>query len=130
MAKDNQIKNFENEEFFDGDNFDEDIVVEMSDDEGNVYYYSEEMIIPVGDEKFAILVGIHNEDEDEECEHEHHCHCGCGCEDDECDCDEDVIIAKIVLNENGEEEYIEPTDEEFEAVQAAYEQLMAEADED
>ena len=115
MAKKNQ-----QEEFFEEENF-EDIVVEMTDAEGNVYYYAEEMVIPVGDDNFAILVGIPNEDG------EHHHHCGCG----ECDCDdEDVIIAKIVLNEDGEEEYIEPTDEEFEAVQRAYEELMYEADED
>ncbi len=125
MAKENQVKDFENEEFFD-ESLNEDVVVEMTDDEGNVYYYSEEMIIPVGDENFAILVGIPNEEGEEE---EHHCHCG-HCGDDECDCDEDVIIAKIVLNADGEEEYIEPTDEEFEAVQRAYEQLMAEADEE
>ena len=123
VAKNNQVKDFEQEEFFEGEG--EDILVEMTDDEGNVYYYSEEMIIPVGEERFAILVEVHEGDE----EHEHHCHCGeCG---DECDCEEgDVIIAKIVLNEDGEEEYIEPTDEEFEAVQAAYENLMYEADED
>ena len=121
MAK----KDFDNEEFFDED---EDIIVEMTDEEGNVYYYSEEMIIPVGDDRFAILVEVHEHEDGEE-EHEHHCHCGeCG---DECECGEgDVIIAKIVLNEDGEEEYIEPTDEEFEAVQNAYEQLMYEADED
>ncbi len=123
MAKNNQVKDFENnqEEFFDDE---EGILVEMTDEEGNVYYYAEEMIIPVGDERFAILVEVHN-DEDEE--HEHHCHCG-ECEDEDCDCG-DVIIAKIVLNEDGEEEYIEPTDEEFEAVQDAYEKLMYEADE-
>ena len=119
MAKKNQ-----QEEFLDEENF-EDVVVEMTDAEGNVYYYSEEMIIPVGDDNFAILVGIHDEEDDGE----HHHHCGCG--DDDCDCDDDdVIIAKIVLNEDGEEEYIEPTDEEFEAVQKAYEELMYEADEE
>ena len=113
MAKDQQ------EEFFD----DEEILVEMTDDEGNVYYYSEELIIPVGEDRFAILVEVHEEDE----EHEHHCHCG----DGNCECgDDDVIIAKIILNDDGEEEYIEPTDEEFEAVQKAYEKLMYEADED
>ena len=112
MAKNNQQEEF----------FDEDIIVEMTDDEGNVFYYSEEMIIPVGEERFAILVGV----PDEEGEHEHH-----HCDDEDCDCgDEDVIIAKIVLNEDGEEEYIEPTDEEFEAVQEAYEKLMYEADEE
>ena len=114
MAKQNQQEEF----------LDEDIIVEMTDNEGNVYYYSEEMIIPVGDERFAILVGVPDEEGEE-----HHCHCGeCG---DDCDCeDDDVIIAKIILNEDGEEEYVEPTDEEFEAVQEAYEKLMDEADED
>lgn len=123
MAKKNQQEEFfDDEEFFDEG---EDIIVEMTDDEGNVYRYAEEMIIPVGEKKFAILVEMLDEGE----EHDHHCHCGeCG---DDCDCAEgDVIIAKIVLNEDGEEEYIEPTDEEFEEVQAAYEQLMYESDED
>ena len=119
MAKDKREETFEEEDF----------LVEMSDDEGNVYYYAEEMIIPVNGENFAILVEVH--DEDEEHEHEHHCHCHedggeCGC-----DCDDDsVIIAKIVVNENGEEEYVEPTDEEFEAVQEAYEKLMYEGEEE
>ena len=125
MAKNNQVKNLDtdNEEFFDGDNLNEDIIVEMTDAEGNVYYYAEEMIIPVGEDNFAILVGVPDEEGEE-----HHCHCGeCG---DDCDCDEDVIIAKIVVNEDGEEEYIEPTDEEFEAVQKAYEELMYESEED
>ncbi|MBR6013582.1 MAG: DUF1292 domain-containing protein [Selenomonadaceae bacterium] len=94
----------------------EDIIVEMTDDEGNVYYYSEEMIIPVGDENFALLVAIHDDEE----EHFHDENCDCGCDDDE------VIIAKIVLNENGEEEYVEPTDEEFERVSKAYDELMGE----
>ena len=94
-------------------NDEENIVVEFTDAEGNVFYYVEEMIIPVGEENFALLVAVENE--------EH------SCEDEDCDCgDEDVIIAKIVLNENGEEEYIEPTDEEFEKVQVAYEKLMDE----
>ena len=114
MAKNNREEDF----------MDEDVLVEMSDDEGNVYYYAEEMIIPVNGENFAILVAVHDEDEDE---HEHHCHCH---EDGgECDCDDDeVIIAKIVLNADGEEEYVEPTDEEFDAVQEAYERLMYESD--
>lgn len=96
---------------------DEDVMVVMTDEEGNEYYYQEEMIIPVGDQKYALLVGIH-EDEDD---HGHGC--GCGCEDDE-----DVLIAKIVVNDEGEEEYIEPTDEEFEAVQKAYDALVEESE--
>ena len=97
---------------------DEDVVVVMTDEDGNEFYYQEEMIIPVGDQKYALLVGLHDEDE----EHEHGC--GCGCEDG----DEDVLIAKIVINEQGEEEYVEPTDEEFEAVQKAYDKLVEESE--
>ena len=93
-----------------------DVIVEMTDEEGNSYYYREEMIIPVGDDKFALLIGIHDEEEEEE--HAHSCGCGCG------EHDEDVLIAKVVMGEDGEEEYIEPTDEEFDAVQRAYDALM------
>lgn len=75
----------------------EDVVVVMTDEDGHEYYYREEMIIPVDEERYALLVGIHGEDE------EHAAGCGCGCEDG----DEDVIIAKIVVNDEGEEEYIE-----------------------
>jgi len=104
----------------------EEMVVVMTDEDGNEFYYREEMIIPVGDKKFALLVGIHEDDEDEETEseetHEHEaCGCGCGCDDEE-----DVLIAKIVTNENGEDEYIDPTDEEFEEVQKAYDAIMDE----
>lgn len=100
---------------------DADVIVEMTDEEGNSYYYREEMIIPVGDEKFALLIGIHDEEEEE---HAHSCGCGCG------EHDEDVLIAKVVMGEDGEEEYIEPTDEEFDAVQRAYDDLMDEEEED
>ncbi len=92
---------------------DDDILVEMTDEDGNVFYYVEEMIIPVDGENFALLVEVKDE-------HDHDEHCDCGCEDD------DVIIAKIVVNADGEEEYIEPTDEEFDKVQAAYEKLLDE----
>ena len=77
------------------------------------------MVFPAGEDEYAILVSI---DGDE---------CGCGCEeehihDEECDCEEevDVILAKVVKDEDGEVEYIEPTDEEFEMAQKAYEELM------
>ena len=96
----------------------EEMVVVMTDENGNEFYYREEMIIPVGEEKYALLVGIHDHDEEET----ESCGCGCGCEDG----DEDVLIAKIVVNEQGEEEYVDPTDEEFEKVQAAYDALMDE----
>ena len=103
------------EENFDGEDF-EDVIVEMTDDEGNSYYYVEQMIIPVGDDRFALLVEVPDEEEHEH--HHDHEGCECGCEDG------DVIIAKIVTDENGEDIYVEPTDEEFEAVQKAYDELI------
>lgn len=101
---------------------DADVIVEMTDEEGNSYYYREEMIIPVGDDKFALLIGVHDEEEEEE--HAHSCGCGCG------EHDEDVLIAKVVMGDDGEEEYVEPTDEEFDAVQRAYDALMDDEEED
>lgn len=96
------------------ENFDDDFLIEMTDTEGNVFYYVEEMIIPVDGENFALLVEVKDCDHDENCD----CGCNCGCDDD------DVVIAKVIVNEDGEEEYIEPTDEEFAKVQEAYEQLL------
>ncbi|MGP1406749.1 DUF1292 domain-containing protein [Selenomonas sp.] len=101
---------------------DEDVIVEMTDEAGNSYYYREEMIISVGNDNFALLIGIHDEEE----EHTHSCGCDCGCDEH----DEDVLIAKIVTGEDGEEEYVEPTDEEFDAVQRAYDEIMDEEEED
>lgn len=96
------------------ENFDDDFLIEMTDTEGNVFYYVEEMIIPIDGENFALLVEVKDCDHDEDCD----CGCDCGCDDD------DVVIAKVIVNEDGEEEYIEPTDEEFAKVQEAYEQLL------
>ena len=98
---------------------DDSVVVEITDTEGNVFYYVEEMIIPVDGENFALLVEIDNP------EHEHGEGCTCG---GDCDCGDNVIIAKIVTNADGEDEYIEPTDEEFAKVQAAYDKLLDEAE--
>ena len=95
------------------DFLDDDFLIEMTDEDGNVFYYVEEMIIPVDGENFALLVEVHDD---------------CDCDDD-CDCEDDVIIAKIVVNADGEEEYIEPTDEEFAKVQDAYEKLLDAEDE-
>ncbi len=95
---------------------DDDFLIEMTDADGNVFYYVEEMIIPVDGENFALLVEYKGDG--------HDCDCGGGCD---CGCeDDDVIIAKIIINADGEEEYIEPTDEEFEKVQAAYEKILDE----
>lgn len=107
------------------DFFEDDVLVEMTDEEGNVFYYVEEMIIPVDGVNFALLVEWHGDHD--HCDHDHEHGCGCGCDCD-CDCDDDVIIAKIVPGADGQDEYVEPTDEEFDKVQAAYEKLLDEAE--
>lgn len=90
-----------NDEIMDEEN----IVVEFQDDDGNSLYYQQEMIIPVDGVDFALLVGINVEN------------------DESFDEEENVIIAKIVKDENGEDEYVDPTDEEFEMVQAVYNEM-------
>ena len=94
------------------DILDDDFVIEITDDKGNVFYYVEEMIIPVDGENFALLIEVKDEAHGEGCD--------CGC------CDDEVVIAKVIINEHGEEEFIEPTDEEFEKVQAIYDKLLDE----
>ena len=90
-----------NDEIMDEEN----IVVEFQDDDGNSLYYQQEMIMPVDGVDFALLVGINVEN------------------DESFDEEENVIIAKIVKDENGEDEYVDPTDEEFEMVQAVYNEM-------
>ena len=95
--------------------FEDEPVVVMTDEEGNEFYYREEVIIPIGDKKFAILVPI-TIDED--------CDCGCDCDEEETD----VYIARIDVDEDGEEIYVDPSDEEFEEVRQAYEELVVDAE--
>ena len=100
--------------------FDDEPVVVMTDEEGNEYYYREEMIIPVGEKRFAILVPIDVEED------------GCDCGDEGCGCDDesDVFIARIDVDETGEEIYVDPTDEEFDQVREAYEEMVFEDEEE
>ena len=88
-----------NEEIMDEEN------IVFQDDAGNSLYYQQEMIIPVDGVDFALLVGLNVEN------------------DESFDEEENVIIAKIVKDENGQDEYVDPTDEEFEKVQAVYNEL-------
>ena len=86
-------------------------VVVIDDGEGNETYYEEEMVINHDGKAFAVLVSL----PPEECEPGWKCH-----EEPE------VIIARID-QEDGEDIYVAPTDEEFDAVLALYE---AEVNED
>jgi len=100
----------------DMEEFEEEPIVVMTDEDGNEFYYREEVIIPYENKRFAILVPI-NVGEGE-------CACECGCDEEETD----VYIARIDIDENGEEIYVDPTDEEFEEVRQAYEELVADED--
>lgn len=93
----------------------EDVVVCMTDEDGNEFYYVEEMLLEVEGEKFALLTELPAGEG-------HPAGCTCGCEEEDA-----VIIAKVVPGEDGEDTYIEPTDEEFEKVQETYE-AIAEAE--
>ncbi len=99
-------------------------VVVITDEDGNEVEFMQEMVVPVGDKQFAILVGL-DEDEcdcdDEECGHHHHDH-----DDEE---DENVIVARIDYDENGDAIYVAPTDEEFEEFQKVYAELEFEDEE-
>ncbi|KYZ77540.1 hypothetical protein AXX12_05385 [Anaerosporomusa subterranea] len=102
------------------DGMEEDAIVVITDEEGNEFYYREEMVIPVGDKNFAILVPLEMDEEE-----------GCECSEEESDCDccggeQDAIIARIDEDEKGEQVYVDPTDEEYEAVIKAYDEIMAE----
>lgn len=113
------MSDFEKEDLED---IDEDEIIVITDEEGNEFYYREEMIIPVGDKNFAILVPL--EMDEEECDCEEHSDCDC------CGGDQDAIIARIDVDETGEQIYIDPTDEEYEAVIKAYDEIMAEEEEE
>ena len=92
----------------------------MKDEDGNELYFAEEMRLLVNDDEYALLVPTVSDEE--AAEHAHG--------DEECECDDDdaAFFAKIVKDENGEEEYIEPNDEEFKAVCAAYDELVDDED--
>lgn len=90
---------------------DGDLVVIMTDEEGNEFYYREEVMIPIGNKKFAILVSIEEDT----------CNCGCHAE-----VNNDVFVARIDVDEDGEEVYVDPTDEEFDMVCEEYNKLIEE----
>lgn len=90
------------------DTEDQEPIVVITDEEGNETYYLEEMVIPVNNKNFAILTQI-PEDENSEDEEE---------AEDKC------IIARIEFDENGDPTYLDPTDEEFDLVAEAYNQMM------
>ncbi len=100
--------------------WEDDPVVVMTDEEGHEYYYHEEIVIPVGEKRFAVLVPIDDECDEEGCDCSHH-------DDEE---EVDVFIARVDVDEEGEDVYSDPTDEEFEEVSRLYQELMDEDEEE
>ena len=89
---------------------DQEAVVVIIDEKGNETYYLEEMVIPMDSKNFALLTQIPEND------------------DTDPDDEDNVIIARVDFDENGDPVYLDPTDEEFEAVRKAYEEIMDEMD--
>ncbi len=81
----------------------EPIVVTITGPDGEEKDYAQDVVIPFAGKEFAVLVSIPNsEDEAEE---------------------QEVILARIDLDENGEAEYVPPTDEEYDAVADIYDAM-------
>ncbi|MDD6570493.1 DUF1292 domain-containing protein [Acidaminococcus timonensis] len=90
---------------------DQEAVVVITDEQGNESYYLEEMVIPMDNKNFALLTQIPEDDDT-----------------DPDDAEDNVIIARMDFDDNGDPVYLDPTDEEFEAVRKAYEEIMDEMD--
>ena len=81
-------------------------IVEMIDEDNNKQYFYEEMQFTVGNDRYALLNFIKDEDSDDDSD------------------EEESTIAKIIVNADGEDEYFSPSDEEFAVALRAYEDLM------
>ena len=111
---------------------------EFTDEEGQDHCFVVESKFKVGKEEYVALLEVDpaifaEEEEECGCGHEHeqeHVHaetCGCGHDHAEEDEDEEpnIILAKVVTDENGETDLQELTDEEFEKAVKVYESLEA-----
>ena len=93
----------------------EESIVVMTDDEGNERYYREEAIFPVGENTYAVLVELQLGEDGDVADIEG---------------EPEVFMAKVVIDETGEETYVDPTDEEFDAAIEAYGEMFEEDEED
>ena len=112
---------------------------EFTDEEGQDHCFVVESKFKVGKEEYVALLEVDPaifEEEEEECgcghepeqEHVHAETCGCGhdhAEEEEEDEEPNIILAKVVTDENGETDLQELTDEEFEKAVKVYESLEA-----
>lgn len=78
-------------------------IITVTGPDGSERDYVEDVKIPFAGNEYAVLVSI---------------------PEDEADTAEpDIILAKIVADENGEAEYLPPSDEEYDAVASIYESM-------
>lgn len=78
------------------------IIITITGPDGSEKDYVQDTVITFSGKEFAVLVSI-PESEDEE--------------------EPDIILARIDINENGEAEYVPPTDEEYDAVADIYDAM-------
>ena len=87
----------------------EPIIVTFTDEAGNERHFAEEMRIPMNDEEYALLVGLNTEG------------------DEDFDEEENVTIAKITKDEDGEDVYtVDFPEEEFDRVVEEYNRICDE----
>ena len=107
---------------------------EFTDDDGQEHCFVVESKFKVGNDDYVALLEVDPSiftEEGEECscgcEHDHAENCCDGHDHDEEDDEEDtnIILAKVVTDENGEVDIQVPSDEEFEKAKQVYENLEA-----
>lgn len=81
----------------------EPIVITITGPDGDERDYAQDVVIPFAGKEFAVLVSIPESDGDTE--------------------EPDIILARIDKDENGELEYVPPTDEEYDAVADIYDAM-------
>lgn len=91
----------------------EPIYVEMYDDKDNLLLFERENVFTVEGKQFAVLVQRYLDEEDVP-------------EDEE----ETVVVARMDFDKDGEEEYFDPTDEEYATFMEYYEKITSEWDEE
>ena len=79
------------------------IVITITGPDGEEKDYAQDVVIPFAGKEFAVLVSIPESDADTE--------------------EPDIILARIDTDENGEAEYVPPTDEEYDAVADIYDAM-------
>ena len=89
------------------------IIITITGPDGDERDYAQDVVIPFQGKEFAVLVSIPTSEDDEE-------------EPDEMILDEMGmfrILGRIDTDENGEAEYVPPTDDEYDAVADIYDAM-------